>query len=205
LLLAIPGMTWTVIRLSADGGIMTKITIAACAFIMGICCGLLLNNNVPTVSASSPDQQTGAPQKPRRGTISSSGFGNSGEGVHIEGAIPVFRDLESTPIFTDVQIFNTKQSLDGLECHNCEFDNAKLRYSGGAFNLENVKFSGTTSVELGGAAANTIAFLEFLNSLSVGIPVASPTANKPIEKRAETKKPLPKISFTAPFIGPKGD
>jgi len=180
---------------------MSKITVALFAFILGASSSWLLNDKVQVVSACSTSPQASKP-KPQRSIISSSAFGGSPEGIVIQGAIPMFRALETTPIFTDVTVFSTKQSLDGFECHNCQFDNAQLRYSGGAFNLENVRFSGITSVELAGAAANTVAFLKLLNGLSIGAPIASPTPNKPIQKRATTKKPLPGINFTPPFIGP---
>jgi hypothetical protein len=181
---------------------MSKTTVTVCAFIVGTCCGFLLNNRVPIVSASPLNPQASVPQKPQRSTISANAFGGDGEGVHIEGAIPMFRALETTPIFTDVTIFNTKQSLDGLECHNCNFNDADLRYSGGAFNLENVKFTGTIRLVLDGAAANTVAFLDLMKRISPGAPVVSPAPQTPIKKKAITKRPSTPISFTPPFIGP---
>lgn len=179
---------------------MSKIAVALLAFISGACMSWLLTGRVAVASTSTGSNN----QKPQRSTITRSAFGNIPGGIVIEGAIPVFRALETTPIFTEVLVFNTKQSLDGFECHKCEFDNAELRYSGGAFNLEEVKFSGTTRVELSGAAANTVAFLKLLNGLSNGAATASPAPNKPIERKATTKKPTGVINFTPPFIGPKG-
>ncbi len=182
---------------------MSKISVAACAFILGAGCSFLLNENIPVVAASPANLQTENPKPPRSiiNGVTVSGFG--GEAIAIPGASPVFLPLENTPIVTDLNVFEAKQSLDGLDCHNCTFANAKLRYSGGAFNFENVNFSGTTQLVLEGAAANTLAFLRFLNSLSTGIPLASPPQNKPIERKARAKKNLPQINFTVPFIGPK--
>jgi hypothetical protein len=187
---------------------MSKTTVAVCAFIMGTCCGYLLNNRTPTVLASQLHSQ--AAQKPQRSIFHGGGFGNSGTGAVIGGAIPIFRPLETTPIFDGVNIFNTTQALDGLDCRNCAFDNVALQYWGGAYNLENAKFSGTTTLVLEGAAANTIAFLKFMDGLSVGTPPPSLPADKPVEKQSNIpsipaihKKPEPKIDFTAPYIGPR--
>lgn len=182
---------------------MSKTILAVSTFILGMCCGLLLNNRTPIVVASSLGPQASTPG-PHRMVFHGGGVSNSGTAVAIQGAIPAFIPLDKTPIFEDFTISNSGQSLDGLDCRGCAFDNARLRYGGGAFNFENVKFSGTTRLVFEGAAANTIAFLRFLNGLSVGTPIESPAPNKPIRKRATTPKPLPEINFTPPFIGPKG-
>ncbi len=181
---------------------MSKTTIAAYAFIVGACCGFLLNNRVPSVVASPLNRQASVP-KPQRAIFHGGGVANAGTGVLIQGAIPSFIPLENTPIFEGYRFSNVGQPLDGLDCHDCTFDNTVLRYGGGAFNLENVRFSGTTKLVLDGAAANTLAFLKFMNSLPTGVPLASPPPNKPIERKARAKNPLPKVDFTPPFIGPK--
>jgi hypothetical protein len=88
--------------------------------------------------------------------------------------------------------------LDGLECENCTFDNAAIEYGGGAFHLTNTTFSGTVNVQLTGAAANTFAFLKYLNGISGPAPlsgVPSPTPNpklppKPLPSKPPPNKPL---------------
>jgi hypothetical protein len=189
---------------------MSKTTVMVCAFIVGTCCGFLLNNRVPIVLASPPNSQASVPQKPQRSIFHGGGVGYGGTGVVISGALPVFRPLESTPIFEDFSIISTSQPLDGLDCRRCEFANVTLRYGGGAYNLENAKFSGTTTLVFEGAAANTVAFLKLIDGLSVVAPPPSLPADKPVEKKstipptpANPKKPVPKIDFTAPFIGPR--
>src|SRR6266404_1521008 len=127
---------------------MSKTALAISTFILGACCGFLLNNRAPIVSASQLNPQAGVPQKPRRSIFHGGGFGNGGTGAVIEGAVPVFLPLERTPIFDGTSIFNTVQPLDGLDCRNCEFNNVTLQYWGGAYNLENAKFSGTTTLIL---------------------------------------------------------
>lgn len=181
---------------------MSKTIAAVCAFIMGACCGFLLNHRVPIVAASALNPQASAP-RPQRSIFHGGGVGNSGTGVLIQGAIPSFIPLDSTPIFEDFTFFNVGQPLDGLDCRGCKFSDVTLRYSGGPYNLDNAQFSGTTRLVLEGAAANTLAFLKLLNGLSTGIPPASLPPKKPIERKARAKKTLPKIDFTAPFIGPK--
>jgi hypothetical protein len=181
---------------------MSKMTVAICAFILGACSSFLLNIRAPIVAASALNPQASAP-RPQRTIFHGGGAGNSGTGVLIQGAIPSFIPLENTPIFEDFTFFNTGQPLDGLDCRGCKFNDVTLRYGGGAFNLDNTQFSGTTRLVLEGAAANTLAFLKLMNGLSTGIPPASLPPNKPVERRARAKKPVPKIDFTAPFIGPK--
>ena len=190
-------------RSLGSGGVMSKTIIAVGAFILGTCCGFMLNNRVPIVAASAPLNSQASDSRPRRSIFHGGGVANAGTGVSIVGAIPSFIPLETTPIFEDFTFSNVGQPLDGLDCRGCKFNDATLRYSGGAYNLENAKFSGTTRLVLDGAAANTLAFLKFLNGLSMGIPPASLPPNKPIKRKAIAKKPIPKIDFTAPFIGPK--
>jgi hypothetical protein len=181
---------------------MSKTSVAICAFIAGACCAFLLNNRVPIVAASPLNPQASAP-RPQRSIFHGGEFSNLKTGVLIREAIPSFIPLENTPIFEDFTFSKTGQPLDGLDCRGCKFNDVTLRYNGGAYNLENAQFTGTTRLVLGGAAANTLAFLKFLNGLSTGIPPASLPPNKPIKRKAIAKEPLPKIDFTAPFIGPK--
>jgi len=182
---------------------MSKISVAVCAFILGATCSFLLNENIAVVAASPSNLQTDNPKPPRSVLHGVSIIGFGGEGVAIEGTVPVFRSLETTPIMTDLIISGTRQALDGFDCHNCTFENAKLRYGGGAFNFENVRFLGTTELTLEGAAANTVAFLRLMNGLSTGIRPAAPPPNKPIERKTRTKKPTPNIDYNPPFIGPR--
>jgi hypothetical protein len=69
--------------------------------------------------------------------------------------------------------------------------------------LKGSTFSGTTELELEGAAANTVAFLEFIKAIPKGaLKYKLPIPNTPIKRTAKASKPL-QMDFTAPYIGIK--
>jgi hypothetical protein len=182
---------------------MSKIVVAVCAFILGFASALPLTSGLGSVAASSPQPMRNGLATHNR-MVFNGGKAVGGKGVKIEGAIPQFIPLEATPIFNNFTISETEsQDLDGLDCRGCTFSGALVRYNGGAFNLENANFSGTTELVLSGAAANTVAFLKFMDGLTKGVAPKSFPQNKPIHKKAVAKQALPKIDFTAPYIGAK--
>ena len=122
--------------------------------------------------------------------------------VFIKGAVPVVPNILKTPVFTGFQATSGTQALDSLDCRDCFFDNATLTYGGGAFNLVGLKMTGTTTVKLTGAAANTYAFLKFMDRIGKGVEGVSFPRNRAIEQKTITKKPMTKMTVTAPFIGP---
>jgi len=195
---------------------MSKATIAIGAFVLGLFCSAALSvpqsehpgSSRPTVNW--PDWH---------GTVfmggSAAGAGNA---VNLEGigAVPFFNTLNHMPTFKRFTISKSGQSLDGLNCEDCQFEGARLRYGGGVVNLKGSTFSGTTELELEGAAANTVALLEFLKAIPEGgLKYKLPTPNRPITKKfASTRPPAPapekaptpqpqKMDFTAPYIGPR--
>jgi hypothetical protein len=181
------------------GGILSKFSIAVLGFLAGVFSTWLV---IPANSvAASMSRQQG------RSIIDSSSFGH-GALIDLPDSTPHFRPLEENPIFNNVRVWGQQQVLDGFECHSCLFEDAELSYSGGAFNIENARFSGTTHVVLSGSAANTVALLDLMNILSAGragTPIAQPLPpEKPIKKDAISKVPIGPINFTPPFIGPKG-
>jgi hypothetical protein len=92
------------------------------------------------------------------------------------------------------------QVLDGMDCTQCEFNDAALMYGGGAFRLQDIKVSGTTHLTLIGAAANTVALLNFLNGVEQGVPAPPSIPEQPIKKASPAKIPMTKLSITPPFI-----
>jgi len=182
---------------------MSKATVAVCGFILGACCAFLLSNRTQIVAASTTNPQTSESNSHRNVFRGGGAFGAT-TGVLIEGAIPRFIALEEAPIFEDFTISGaSNQPLDGLACRNCTFNDTVLTYSGGPYNLEKAQFLGTTRWILKGAAANTFAFLQLMNGISKGVPTASLAPNKPVQRKATAKKVLPKMNFTAPYIGQK--
>jgi hypothetical protein len=78
--------------------------------------------------------------------------------------------------------------VDGMNISNSVFRNGVvLRYGGGAFSLANAYMDGTQQIELVGAAANTVAFLQQTGAL----PPTKPDAiapNTPITRKVEKRK-----------------
>jgi len=173
---------------------MSKISTTLCAFVLGVFCGILFNGLAQVNTASRSSQEIDN-LKTNPIVISGGRVFGLGTGVLIGGAIPTFLSITISG--------TSSQPLDGLDCRGCTFNDTVLKYSGGAYNLEGAKITGTTHLVLEGAAANTVAFLEFMHGIASGVPSASFPPNRPIERRAIAKKPMTKMDFTAPFIGAK--
>lgn len=194
------------------GGVMSKISIAIGAFLMGVYCSALFpsqagKSNSPVVNW--PDFHT----------LRFHGGGTrAGGGINIShiGATPIFNSLDHMPVLEDFTFASVKQPLDGLNCTNCKFEDAALSYAGGVVNLRGSTFSGTTKLQLEGAAANTIALLEFLKAIPKGTLQYKLPINRPITKNFSSAPapptqrppaqaaPVPqpkKMDFTAPYIG----
>jgi hypothetical protein len=90
------------------------------------------------------------------------------------------------------------QILDGLDCDGCVFNNALLKYSGGAVRLEHASFTGTTTLELHGAAQNTIAVLNLMGYIAKGGRIFLPSHKPPIRKA--TAKAIVKGNFQSPHF-----
>jgi len=138
------------------------------------------------------------------GVIENVVMSNFGAGIALPDAIPKVLPLEDNPIIKTTTFGDLgKQQLDGLDCRDCKFNNAGLVYGGGSWNLKNPTLSGTTTVSLVGAAANTLALLKFLSSIGKGVPGISFPQNAPIKQKAVAKKPFTTMQVTAPYIGLK--
>lgn len=179
---------------------MSKKSIGIGAFMIGTLFGLLSARCLQFVSASTSPSQSEVPTTGRNIFSGSTFIG----GIKILGAAPEVPPINKTPVFEGAIITSAHlQQLDGLDCRMCTFDNSALVYSGGAFNLKAAKFTGTTHISLAGAAANTVAFLQFMHGIDSGIPSASLPPSRPIERKAAAKKPMTNLDVTAPFIGPQ--
>lgn len=182
---------------------MTKSVVAIWAFGLGVCCTLVLRTADRFVWAS--ERQELVTSDHHRRVYKDSEFSGDGPGsfaVSIQGVIPSFRTLDQTPIFETAKISDASQNLDGFDCRSCAFKDVTLKYAGGAYNLQNATFSGTTRLVLQGAAANTVAFLGLMRSISNGVPGAPSAAKKPVVRSAVAKKPLLKMDSSSPYIGP---
>lgn len=198
---------------------MSRASMAIAGFVLGCLCSTLFSEpqaehkGSSTPSVNWPDLH---------GTVFvGGGVANAGTGVDHGGigSVPFFNTLDHMPIFKKYSFVSTGQSLDGLNCEDCQFNNAGLRYGGGVLNLKGSTFSGTTELQLEGAAANTIALLEFLKAIPEGqLKYKLPIPNKPITRKfastatpSPTRGPIPppapappqKMDFTAPYIGPR--
>jgi hypothetical protein len=179
---------------------MTKVTVAFGSFIVGAVFGSLFLGIHTSTLAQARSSSLSSDGKPYNmvGMIDEA---SKGEAV---GFSP--NGLPNVPPImmrvSRLKITNGgSQTIDGLLCDNCEFHDATLKYSGGAFQFTNFKFTGTTKVEVSGAAANTFAFMRLMNAIAAGSPAPKVEPNKPLEQIA-----IAKVAFTAslrsPFIGP---
>jgi hypothetical protein len=216
---AIKGTTLTTVN-PEIGGIMSKGSIGIAAFVLGFFCSALfsLPQSEHTSSSSRLIQNW-----PDKHTIRFEGGGMTGGGMGMIdpaqlGAIPFFNSLNHMPVFKKFAFVSSRQPLDGLNCEECEFKDAKLRYEGGVVNLQGSTFTGTTELQLEGAAANTIALLEFFKAIPAGKLTYKLPINKPITRKFQSAlPPVPpkppfnptpakqpqKMDFTAPYIGPR--
>lgn len=181
---------------------MSKVTLALGSFVVGLCIGSLMFGNHAVTFAQAPSVPP--PEKPPSHRMIFKGGGAKGAGpgsagVRVQGTIPTFLPLEQTPIFENFTFFDEAQDLDGIECTRCTFNNVTLRYSGGAYKLTDDIFTGTTRVELGGAAANTISFIALLQAIAAGQKAEPPNPNRPVLKAATAKS-----AFQTSWAGPYG-
>jgi hypothetical protein len=185
---------------------MSKIGIACISFVAGICCALMLGNLPVIHAAQSQVPDTNARGRPRNVIDGVLGVGTGG-GIAFGNPSPQVPPLSEFPIVKHLRLTSVKvQSLDGLDCRSCAFEDAKLVYSGGAFNLQDTHFGGNVSIEYSGAAANTIAMLELMGGLakSEAAPIAQPTKQEPIKKTTTIKRsPKKELDFSAPFLDTK--
>jgi hypothetical protein len=144
---------------------MSKVTLALGSFIFGFFASWLLSGTRPSVLA-----QTREPEH---------------HGINLERE-PVVPGLG--PHITNSTVSGSLQAIDGLDCDGCKFSDVTLEYSGGAFTLTNFSFSGPIRVNLRGAAANTLAFIQFLNALKASQQPKQPAPGKPIPMLATIKQ-----------------
>jgi hypothetical protein len=183
---------------------MSKVTLAFGSFVVGLCIGSLIFGSHTVTFAQAPAAPPPPQNPPSHRMIfkggGAKGAGPGGTGVKMPGTIPTFIPLEQTPIFEDFTFSDESQDLDGIECTGCTFNNVTLRYSGGAYKLANATFTGTTRVELRGAAANTIAFLPLLQAIASGQRAEPPNPNRPVLKTATAKSAF-QTSWASPYGG----
>lgn len=80
--------------------------------------------------------------------------------------------------------------VDGTECIDCDFRGTVLQYGGGAYKFTRFKFSGPVRVNLVGAAANTVAFLNLVQALAASQQPPPPKPNSPILKTANVPQEM---------------
>jgi len=141
---------------------MRILTVAVLSFALGATLASLYGSQTSKSQPSMQSQQEPNLDMGRAPTVPL-GFGASTHDAKVSGGLIV---------------------LDGYSCVRCEFEGLTLRYGGGVYQLDHSKFGGKVSLQLSGAAANTVAFL---SNLGLGIcklptPMERPNPNKPILK-----------------------
>lgn len=116
------------------------------------------------------------------------------EGVMVTGAEPVVPRMGVK--LKSVTIAGFTQPLDGVDCEECTFKNLVLTYSGGSFRLVKPRFE-NVSIELKGAAKNTVALLDFIRVIT------SPPPPKQLpDPKANPMVPIKNILTTVDLISP---
>jgi hypothetical protein len=179
------------------GGFMSRTMLALGSFVVGACSTLLLVGTQSFGNQASTTPQ--APVSPQgRSTLKGGGAAHGNRGVLLNGSEPTFKPFVAFPKFEEFTFEDVTQSLDGLDCTNCVFKDVRFEYAGGAYNLINCAFSGTTRVTLKGAATNTFAILPLLQAITSGHPPEPPKPKTPMLKTATAQSPTT-ISFTSPY------
>jgi hypothetical protein len=120
---------------------MNKVALALGSFIVGACCAsLALSLSQTSTSAQVLVGVAGANTEPVVPPLS----------LHFSGGGVVGGSL---------------QPLDGLDCDGCVISVDRLTYGGGAYRLNNAQLRNNMSIELKGAALNTLTLLRALGAL----------------------------------------
>jgi hypothetical protein len=174
-----------------QGGDMSKITsasfvaklvLALTAVVLGACSMLIFGSHTSTwaQSAQLPPASNKLVIKPGSLIV-----------APVEGVVPTVASIDVMPRYDGFTFEDKRLELDGLDCVNCVFKNVVLTYGGGPFNLSNVTFSGTTRIELTGAAANGLKILPLVDAINRGRLIEpAPNPNRPIVKMAIAQTPL---------------
>jgi hypothetical protein len=111
----------------------------------------------------------------------------------VPALIPTFMRMHDT-----VQ-YDGPMRLDGLKCDACVLAAPSIVYGGGAFDVRNSVFVGIKRIDFTGAAANTLAFLHFLDAVHSNQEPPKPKNNLPI-----SNTDLPDKRFTIDLASPYG-
>ena len=164
---------------------MSKVAVALGSFIVGACSAFFaLPGSHTSILAQAPP-----PTRPPASKLRL---------IVDEHAFPGVRPISM--ILTDIPFSETTQQLDGVDCVRCTFNDVTLEYGGGSYKFTESRFSGPIRVEFKGAAANTLALLQVLQSLAAGSQPKPPTPKAPIKRAATPKKPV-KVTLLSPYQG----
>jgi hypothetical protein len=176
---------------------MSKITLALGSFAVGLLVGSLFLGSHTVTFAQSPPAITPplAPPRTYAATdLTVANFGSVAVGLGKEAIVPGL-----APAFLRLHVKGGTQTLDGLDCDDCDFVDATLKYSGGAVKLKNPLFSGIVRVEPSGAAANTAALLPLLGAIAAGQSPNPVNPNKPILETASLKTQVKLDGWETPY------
>jgi hypothetical protein len=177
---------------------MSKITLALGSFAVGLLVGSLFLGSHTVTFAQAPSSLPSAPPATARKyqftDVSVSGATGSGIEFGKEAVVPGLG-----PALLRLHVNGGAQVLDGLDCDDCDFIGATLKYAGGAVRLKNPLFSGIVRVELTGAAANTAALLPLLSAIAAGQTPNPVNPNKPILETASLKAEVKLADWQTPY------
>lgn len=157
---------------------MSKVTVALGSFIVGACCMFFVLSGIHTSILAHPVlAQTAISAGP--------------------SAVPVVPPVavETSGNTIEGMVFD----LDGVNSTGDVFDNATIEYGGGAFRLIQPKFSGSIRLRLKGAAANTLALLQYIQAVEAGQRPKRTIPRQPLQRAAQITN-----AMTADLISPYG-
>lgn len=144
---------------------MSKVTIALGSFALGVCSTsvlfMLLGIQTSTLAQAPP-------RTPPRSVMSGGSFSHEPVGIQVEGAEPALRSILEFPRLERYTFNDVGQSLDGLDCTDCTFNNVRFTYSGGPISLVHPSVQGMFRIDFKGASANTLAVQAFFTNLARG-------------------------------------
>jgi hypothetical protein len=156
---------------------MSKTTIAFVSFALGVATAffVLSGSHTSTWAQAPPSQAPPQAPSPMPNIVGGAG-------------VPTVPPITQHFIDFGLSVPGMPFGVDGSECVRCVFNGQAFRYGGGNFQFTDFKFSGPVRVELVGAAANTVIFLQFVQGLAAGQTPPKPIIpNAPIVRTAMVK------------------
>lgn len=158
---------------------MSKVTVALGSFIVGACCMFFVLSGIQTSILAHP-------------VLAQTAISAGPSAVPV---VPPVTTVETSGNTIEGMVFD----LDGVNSTGDVFENATIEYGGGSFRLIQPKFSGPIRLRLKGAAANTLALLQYIQAVEAGQRPKRTVPRQPLQQVAQITN-----AMTADLISPYG-